>query len=805
MKGRWKHLPFFINTIYYIQIKVYMYRRFQSLNEANAYRSFYSNEDIIEKLGEVDVYDSSTKSFVKMKATDIMKVASDALYKMQRDYNYLYQYLTRCKLMYIPTFPSKITNTMAVDNYNNLWMNLSFIYDQCKMDTNRVFGILFHELFHIFFNHLLRFRKEFPDEMFAAAGPGVYKKANTKANLCQDYEVNASMVEDEIVSPDFWTNMHGLYKKEYTGMTWEEILHKYGDKEYDEWLAANGESLDDVEKKILEAIEEASRTLMDPEADDDDKRAARKRLKKKLDDILGRETAGEDTLQETLEQLGETKLADHGDIAQDLDKLVDDLNRDPSRMSTEELNQAMRDMDKLADDILENAEDIASDFGKSAEDVAADAQKARETVKEALKKINEGGLSKEEQKALMDKAKDAMEDIISDDVEKEKLKEKRAERDAKREEAIKEKLKKTHPLRKMLIILKNLKDLRQIDLISDGTAEILQKCIDAVDVLTGIKLSDMKKRDMKDVSDAFGELKTSLLPDLVALIENETILQKTEDDMKHLLDTIFEHVYNAFRRIFDTTIDDEAKASLLKMAAQKLRTIGKVLKTQKKWRVGEDFKRAYREEMKRLMDLRKSGGDEALMKELLDLGVINPLSLDEHGEEVYKAVTGKSSKFDDLFDTLSKLSGEDKAEISDDEAIEGIVGALRDEGVDDDDLEKVMDALSKIAKEAEGDDITTYSEINDDVEPYEGKMYYTLFKTDDDEILLQLSDMPDGCRDSGYEKFGVKFESDFPEYWVDESMESEFVVFSKNSEVDVDFDTLKKKLEDHPDYEEGEW
>ena len=65
--------------------------------------------------------------------------------------------------------------------------------------------------------------------------------------------------------------------------------------------------------------------------------------------------------------------------------------------------------------------------------------------------------------------------------------------------------------------------------------------------------------------------------------------------------------------------------------------------------------------------------------------------------------------------------------------------------------------------------------------------------------------MPDGCRDSGYEKFGVKFESDFPEYWVDESMESEFNVFSKNSEVDVDFDSLKKKLEDHPDYEEGEW
>lgn len=782
-----------------------MYRRFQSLNEANAYKSFYSNEDVIEKLGEVNVYDSETKSFVKMNPTEIMKVASDALYKMQRDYNYLYQFITRCKLMYIPTYPSEITNTMAVDNYNNLWMNLSFIYDKCKMDVNRVFGILFHEMFHIFFNHLLRFEKVFPRQMFATAGPGVWDRANTKANLCQDYEVNASMVEDEIVSPEFWENMKGLYKKEYTGMTWEEILQKYGDKEYDEWLEKNGQSLDDTEKKILEAIEDASKTLMDPDAGEDEKRAARKRLQKKLNEILGREQTIEDTLQDTLEQLGETKLADHGDIAQDLEKLADDLIRDPSRMSTEELNQAMRDMDKLADDIIENAEDIAKDFGKSAEDVAADAQKARQAVKEALKKINEGGLTNEEKQALMDKAKDAMEDIISDEVEKEKLKEKRAERDAKREEAIKEKLKKVHPLRKMLIILKNLKDLRQIDLISDATADILQKCIDAVDKLTEIKLKDMKKRDMKDVSDAFGELKKSLLPDLVALIENETILQKTEEDMKHLLDTIFEHVYNAFRRIFDTTIDDEAKASLLKMAAQKLRTIGKILKTQKKWRVGEDFKNAYREEMKRLMDLRKSGGDEALMKELLDLGVINPLSLDEHGEDVYKAVTGKSSKFDDLLGVLSKLSGEDKAEISDEEAIEGIVGALRDEGTSDDDLEKVKDALSKIAKEAEDDEMPTYSEINDEIEPYDGKMYYSLFKTDDDEMLLELSDMKKGLRDSNFEKFGIKFESDFPEYWVDETMESVFGVYKKGTMDAPDYDELKKKLEDHPDYEKGEW
>ena len=788
-----------------------MYRRYNLLNEANAYQSLYSNEDVIEKLGEVDVFDSTTKKFVKKNAGEIIKVASDALYKMHRDYNFLYQFITKCKLMYIPAYPSKITNTMAVDNYNNLWMNLTFIYDTCKMDTDRVFGILFHEMFHIFFNHLLRFDKEFPKEMFATT-PGIYKKANMKANLCMDYEVNASMVDDGIVTPEFFTVMNGLYKKEYTGKTWEEILHLYGDKEYDEWLERNGESLDDVEKKMLDAIEEAAKVLMDDDADDFDKREARKKLKKKMDEILGRKPEdGEKSLQDEIDDLGKTKLADHGDIARDLEEISDDLNRDPSRMSPDELSKTMRDMDKLADDIIENAEALADEFNKSAEEIAADAEKARQAMKDAMEKINKGGLTKEEKQELIDKAKDALEDVISDEVEKEKMKAKRAERDAKREEAKKERLKKTHPMRKMIIVLKNLADLHQIGLISDATRDILEKCIADIEVLTEKKFSDMKKRDMKDVSDHFGELKDSFLPDLVELINNETILQKTEDDMKHVLDTVFEHVYTAFRKIFDPGLDDNAKGSLFKMAAQKMRIIGKILKTQKKWRVSDEFKEAYLAEMKRLMEIRKTGGDEALMKELLDLGVINPLCLDEHGEEVYKAVTGKSSKFDDLFDMIDKMSDSKKVEISDEEVIDGLMGVLKIEGTSDEDLDKAREALTKAFKDAKDEeggsekDVPSYSDFNDDVEPYEGTMYYVAFKNDDGETIVELSDVDDGLNDSGYEKFGVRFEKDFPEYRVEEMMESVFEVCYKNTMKPVDYDELKDKLESNPDYVEGEW
>ena len=35
------------------------------INEESSYQSLYSNEDIIEALGEIDVYDEKKKSFVK--------------------------------------------------------------------------------------------------------------------------------------------------------------------------------------------------------------------------------------------------------------------------------------------------------------------------------------------------------------------------------------------------------------------------------------------------------------------------------------------------------------------------------------------------------------------------------------------------------------------------------------------------------------------------------------------------------------------------------------------------------------------
>ena len=616
--------------------------RYHYLNES--FHSSEGNADMIERLGEVDIYDQNSKQYIKMKPSDIIKVVVDAQYKIQRDYPYFNLFLEKCKVMYIPTFPSEITNTMAVDEYSNLWMNLSFVYNECKMDSKRVFGILFHELFHIFMDHCVRFNEKYPEDMFQGSSmKGVRQKANMKANICMDYEVNASMVDDGIVSPDFWKRMNGLYKKEYTGKTWEELMDEVGDQEYTNWLKNNGYSLDDVELKVLEAIEKASKVLMNPNTEEEDKRFARKQLQKTLDEILGKQDRGEKTLQDTLEDLENTKLGDIGDISKRLEDVVYDLYKDPKGMSADELDKTLADMDALMDEMGENVEEISKQFGKEMGETGDDINKARQALKDAMKKINDGNISRDERQDLLDAAKDSLEDIISDELAKEKLKKKREERDAKKAAERLERFKKHHPFRGLIILMKNFLDLREYDLVCKKTQDILEKVIDEFEPLTELNFDDMKKSMFKNLSDLLDDLRNSFFNDLVALIKNETILNKDEDYMNKLLDVAFDALYNALRKVIDKTIPIEDRNSLVKIAIQKMRLIGKCLKTQKVWRVGDDFKEAYIKEMKRLMEIYKKGGDEALFEELYNLDVVDEMYLDANGQKLLADLESKKS------------------------------------------------------------------------------------------------------------------------------------------------------------------
>ena len=131
-----------------------------------------------------------------------------------------------------------------------------------------------------------------------------------------------------------------------------------------------------------------------------------------------------------------------------------------------------------------------------------------------------------------------------------------------------------------------------------------------------------------------------------ALYSGKKPSKKQIDELQELLDGSFEALGKAVRGIFDKYIPEEDKKTLIDIAVRRLRVIGKALKTQKVWRVGEDFKKAYTEEMRRLMKIFKDGGEEALMRELLDKDAINIFSLDENGIKVYEKVTGEKVEDD---------------------------------------------------------------------------------------------------------------------------------------------------------------
>ena len=607
------------------------------INESSKYGHEGNAEEIYD-LGEIDIIDIKSKETLKVNTGDIIKVVNDAIFYMQKKYPYLHLFLNAYKVMYVPTFPSKICDSMCVDSNNNLWINMIFVYNTCAMNKDRVFGILFHEMFHIFLEHLIRFNTMFPESTKAMMSPDIWKSANTKANLAMDYEINASMVADGIVSEDFWKIMGGLYKKEYIGKTWEEIYTKYGDKEYREWLDANGQRISEDEMKILDAIEKAAKVLKDPTATEEDKARANKELQKTIDKILGRDR--DDDIQDVLEEMKSTQLGEIGDIGEKMQDVIDDLYKSPSKMSEEQFNDLMDNIDQMADEMVKNASKIADTFKKSEEDVLKDIENMRRTMKDSISQMRDKKMSKDEKKDIADKIKDSLEDVISSDVDKKRNAEKRKERDEKRAKEKKEAFKASHPLRKLINVFKNLMHLGEdpYDLVCKKSYDIMENIVDILDALTEVNISEITEDDVEDLKLFLSQLKDSLFTDLKELLDNKTILHKTEDDLHRVLDGVFEVVEKAlFVHLLNPDLDDSAKTSVLKTAASKLRIIGKILKTQKAWRASDEFKEGYREMRNELMTLFKKD-KKAVLKRLYDMGLLNPvtiMTLDKRSKALY--------------------------------------------------------------------------------------------------------------------------------------------------------------------------
>lgn len=602
-------------------------KNFEIINESIKHE-YEGNRNEIYNLGEIDIIDKSGK-IIKVKPKDIIDVIDKAMFYFQKNYPYLHVFINLYKIMYVPVYPSKICDTMAVDENNNLWINLNFVYTNCSMNMKNIFGLLFHEMFHVFFSHIVRFNKMFPQQELTSLSKGMKKALNKKANIAMDYEVNASMVEDKIVDENFWKNMKGLYKKEYTGKTWEEIYKVYGDMEYKEWLEKNGEKITDEELEIINAIEKAAKVLNDPKSTDRDKANANRELEKTLDKILGRNKKND--IRDIFEEMKNTQLSDFGNIEQKMQEVIDDLYKDPSKMADDEFEKLMNDVDEMSREFARNKKNITDRFNKSDEnETFDDIKKMRKTLKETLQEMRNKKMSNAEKKEALNKIKDSIEDVISNDLDKEKNKEKRKQRDEEIEKEKFEEFKNSHPLRKLMNVFKNLMDLSgdPYNLVRKESYDIMKDINKMLDTLTEIKLSDYTENDIKDLKSIFPQLKDSLFEDLKELINNKTIINKTEDDLYKGLDGVFKHVESVlFSDLINPKLNDYTKKSGLLMAAEKMRKIGKILKTQKSWIASDEFYEGYKEMRDELISLYNKD-KKALLKRLYDMGVLNDMTLD---------------------------------------------------------------------------------------------------------------------------------------------------------------------------------
>ena len=582
------------------------------------------NENEICKLGTINIRNIKNGSIDQVETEDIVEVVDDAMsYFRDKKYKFFYKFIRTMKIMYIPFTPSEVTNTMAVDDSNNLWINMCFIYNQCDMNTDRVFGILFHEMYHKLLNHAIRFNKKFPKkEQEYLIRNGLIGSINTKSNLAMDLEINTTMVEDNIVTKKFWEIMGGAYNKDYTGLTWEEIYDNHGTEVYDDYIEKCGGKISEEERKIIEAIEKAAKVQMDKSSTEKDKIKAKKELKKEIDKIMNRKN--NDDIQDILQNVKNSKLGAIGKIDEKIQDVIDDLYKSPSKMSEEEFEDLMSHIDEMLNEMNKNSAKIADTFKKSENEVKNDIEKLKNTLQTSMKKMRENSLSKDDINDIKDEITDCLEDVVLTRATKEKRKLDRLKRDEKKELERKDKFKKTHPLRKLIInVFLNLMNLKEYGLICENSYNIMQEIVDILNPITELNFSDITKDNINGLEPCLLQLEESLFTDFKKLLDNKIIIYKTEDDIKKELKKSFKAVkWSILEQLVNSDIKDSSKISSLRYASEALRTIGRILKTKKKYRASDEFKKGYREMRDELMSLFKKDKKEVL-KKIYDMGLIS--------------------------------------------------------------------------------------------------------------------------------------------------------------------------------------
>ena len=617
------------------------YNNYNYINESKDYSS--GNTKWIISLGTIDVYNPKLGKIEKISTKTIVNLVDEAMSKIEVKFPFLMPYIRHSKRMYVP-YEGGAHATMAVDADKNLWINIPFVCVALNRDVNRIFGILFHELMHNFLNHISRSLEIVPMEARKEMAPETIKYTHDVMNICMDYEVNGNMVADRIVAPDFWEKLGGMnpmskdtldtgepIDKVVKDKMWEEIYRKHGKSLYKHYKEACGVKVDEKFLEAMEAIKKCAKILSDESATEREKEAAKDELEETISKLYGKKKKKRSILS-CLKHIQKTRLIEIGNIAVPLRDLIYDYYIQIDKMNDEDVNKCIADANKFKEELLKNVEDICDEFYSLVPDTLKEQiEKTISTLIDGTNKIYAGKetMSDDEKEDIIDNICDALEDLISDDIAKEKAKKERKKREKEKKKKRKERAEKKKKKMKERSILFNLYNrllnlsrynTPEVAKISDETSEVIESICNILEPLLAVNVNDIKKDDVIGIIDLIPQFKELIIVDLYKLIDDKYIVSLTKEKMKSNIEESFSIISKCFNDLYNTEYDETIKGGSIASAVEELGVIGRYLRTPKKYRPSDEFKKAYMEEMERLTKIRTELGKKGIVKELKDLG-----------------------------------------------------------------------------------------------------------------------------------------------------------------------------------------
>lgn len=616
------------------------------------------NTEWILSLETIRFIDIKTKEEVEVPCRDFIKLVDMALGRIESRYPFISPYIMHSKIMYVP-YSDGMHDTMCVDSRKNLWINMPFVYNYLNMDIDRVYGIIFHELMHNVLGHLDKIAKKFPIAKRLAMGELAWDLELKKINVCTDMEVNCDMVADDVVTETFWEKLEGVYDKKYTGKMWEQIYTSDGDSLFKEYCG--GDKLGEKTTEVLKAFEEYAEKVSKPEATERDKVKAKDELEKKLEEILGKDPSKKDktkTIKKALERLRSSYLKDIGDLKEILDELIDIYLINPEEFNGDDYNRAVEAINKFENSLIENIVQICSESMHLEESsFKAYISKCMNLFRDNTKTVFEGKstLTNEEIDDLNLDVAEALWVLLEDEEakeksekkrekEKEKARKERKEKARKEREEAKERSekkerkerRKRHILFGLFKKLANISNLISVKRVSEETSEISRDIAKGIQKILDIPVEDIKIETVKPFIDMLPSLGESLKKDLIILYDKHIILDKTTSELNDSVDKTIDSITNALSTVADSSTDISKKMEVVVKSLGDINEIGRMLRTKKRTRPSEEFKKAYKKEMERLTKLAKEKGKEEIAKHLKDMGFSPDTDFEGTGEDIEK-------------------------------------------------------------------------------------------------------------------------------------------------------------------------